>query len=182
MGILGPGPPPDRGGTLGGMACQPPRPRSLVVGETCGGSPMLIMSTASLSTPLISTFAPRPPLGLYCPGSMGGGVLYWYWGETGPPLPPPPPPPPPRTLCSTSSSSAVRPSCNREVSGGAVAALSLTSFTLECPLLLEEEGGARPGFLSRTLSPRLEEYHSPVFSGRRLGQRRRWHSSRWRRT
>ena len=78
VGILGPGPPPDRGGTLGGMACQPPRPRSLVVGETCGGSPMLIMSTASLSTPLISSEpppvppapgGPGPPLCLYWPGT-----------------------------------------------------------------------------------------------------------------
>ena len=66
VGILGPGPGPDRGGTLGGMACQPPLARSLVVGETWGGSPMLIMSTASLSTPGISSEpTPGPPLGLY---------------------------------------------------------------------------------------------------------------------
>ena len=71
VGILGPGPGPDRGGTLGGMACQPPRPLSLVVGETCGGSPMLIMSTASLSTPLISSEppVPWPPLCLYWLGT-----------------------------------------------------------------------------------------------------------------
>ena len=63
VGILGPGPGPDRGGTLGGMACQPPLARwsGLVLGETWGGSPMLIMSTASLSTPGISSEPPGPP-------------------------------------------------------------------------------------------------------------------------
>ena len=106
VGILGPGPGPDRGGTLGGMACHPPRPLSRLVGETWGGRPMLIMSTASLSTPGMSSEPPWPgtwpPRALYWPGGtwpakLGGGVVYWgwYWGDTGPPLPPPPPPPPP---------------------------------------------------------------------------------------
>ena len=78
VGILGPGPGWDSGGTLGGIACQPPLPRSLLVGDTWGGSPILIMSTASLSTPLMSSLPPRLGLGLYWPGSMGGGVVYWY--------------------------------------------------------------------------------------------------------
>merc|ERR550539_2033569 len=45
------------------MACQPPLARwsGLVLGETWGGSPMLIMSTASLSTPGISSEPPGPP-------------------------------------------------------------------------------------------------------------------------
>ena len=80
VGILGPGPGPDRGGTLGGMACHPPRPLSLLVGETWGGRPMLIMSTASLSTPGMSTWPPRPRYwpGTTWPAKLGGGVVYWY--------------------------------------------------------------------------------------------------------
>ena len=58
VGIRGPGPDCDKG--AGGIACQPPREFSLTlvlgVGDTWGGSPMLIMSTARRSTPFKSTF------------------------------------------------------------------------------------------------------------------------------
>ena len=87
---------------MGGMACQPP-PTLLLspllpagVGDTWGGRPMLIMSTASLSTPFMSTglcccgcllTSPDMYLGcggwtLNCPGlgnMLGGGVLYCMW-------------------------------------------------------------------------------------------------------
>ena len=79
VGILGPGPWPDRGATLGGMACQPPSclPWPLE-GDTWGGSPMVIMSTASLSTPFMSTLPGGPGGGGLCPlllGSEGGTNL-----------------------------------------------------------------------------------------------------------
>ena len=100
VGILGPWPGWDRGGTLGGMACQPP-PTLLVslgpggVGDTWGGRPMVIMSTASLSTPFMSTglccgcLLASPDMYLGCGGwtlnwpglgiMLGGGVLYCIW-------------------------------------------------------------------------------------------------------
>ena len=65
VGILGPGPWPDKGATLGGMACQPPSCLPCPPeGDTWGGMLMVIMSTASLSTPFMSTL----------PGGPGGGL------------------------------------------------------------------------------------------------------------
>ena len=117
VGILGPGPWPDKGATLGGMACQPPSCLPCPPeGDTWGGMLMVIMSTASLSTPFMSTL-PGGPGGGLCPlllgsggpnlagggctlkggpgwpglGSMlGGGVLYWGWGGATPGLAAPP--------------------------------------------------------------------------------------------
>ena len=86
VGSLGPGvwPWPASGAAAGGIACQPPGRELLAVtgagGDTWGGRPMLIMSTASLSTPGMSTWPPRPRYwpGTTWPAKVGGGVVYWY--------------------------------------------------------------------------------------------------------
>lgn len=109
VGILGPGPWPERGATLGGIACQPPGCLpGTPDGDTWGGRPIDIMSTASLSTPFMSTLpcaglcplllwsegGPNLPgggwtlnwgAGLGWPGlgsMLGGGVLYWAWCDS----------------------------------------------------------------------------------------------------
>lgn len=119
VGSLGPGvwPWPASGAAAGGIACQPPGRELLAVtgagGDTWGGRPMVIMSTASLSTPFMSTLPGGPEGGLGCllaspvtnlagPGGwtlywwpglgsmLGGGVLYCMWGWGGPALATPP--------------------------------------------------------------------------------------------